>query len=151
MTGHAAHAKRSWIVHLTAQPLLTHRSRVCSTIAQITHLSAALFGRRDTPYCRRVVVRRSQRQADNFAGPPEAGVMHSQGPKDFGGGKVVQHLATDSMHHFAERDVVDVAINETCSRWIAQGLTIQAFHRFVVTSPTIAQIEIVSEARHMRK
>src|SRR5439155_14562028 len=50
----AAHPKRSGIVHLTAQPLLAFRPGTCATIAEIVHLPAALFGRRNSRHELRV-------------------------------------------------------------------------------------------------
>ena len=54
------------------------------------------------------------------------------------------------MHHFAERDVIDIAVNEARSRRSSQRFAIKMLNRFVVTSPTLAQIEIGREAADMR-
>ena len=55
------------------------------------------------------------------------------------------------MHNFAQRDVVDVAVNETRSGRAAQRLAIQTLDRLVIAGPPIAQIEIGSKARHVGK
>src|ERR1041385_3800516 len=55
------------------------------------------------------------------------------------------------MNNFAQRDVIDVAVDKARTRSISQGLAIQALYRFVVTRPAFTQIKIRSESRHVRQ
>ena len=55
------------------------------------------------------------------------------------------------MHNFAQRDVVDVAINEARARSIPQRLAIQSLHSFVVSNPTLSEIEIRCKAGSVRE
>ena len=54
------------------------------------------------------------------------------------------------MDHLAERDIVNVAVDEARPRRVPQRLAIETLDRFVIPGPTITQIEIRSEAAHVR-
>src|SRR2546425_2138594 len=45
MPGNSAHAKRSWVMHLSAQPLFALRSGVRAAVAEIVHLTPPFFRR----------------------------------------------------------------------------------------------------------
>ena len=78
-------------------------------------------------------------------------VAHAQGRVNILARKLVKHQPTHSMHNFTKRYVIDVAINEPRARLISQRLAIQPLHRFVVSTPSFPQIEIRSEASHVRQ
>ena len=55
------------------------------------------------------------------------------------------------MYNFAQGNVIDVAVNEARSRRSSQSLAIKMLDGFVVTAPTLAQIEVGSEAARVRE
>ena len=75
--------------------------------------------------------------------------MHSERRENILTHKFVKHYPANTMHDFTKRNEINITVDETRSRLIPQSLAIQALHRFVVTAPTVAQIEVGREARHM--
>ena len=61
------------------------------------------------------------------------------------------NVAPNAVHDFTERDVINVAVDEPRAWLTMQRLAIEALHRFIVSGPTLAQIEIGSKARHVRQ
>ena len=55
------------------------------------------------------------------------------------------------MHNFAQRDVVEVAVNKPRARLITQRFTVQMLHRFGVTRPALSQIKIGRKAGGVRQ
>src|SRR6476619_1048821 len=100
---------------LTAQPLLTFRPGVSATVAEVIHLPASLFCRRDA--------------RPQFRIRTKTGIAHAQWREDVSPREFVQHHSAHAMHDFTKRDVVDVAVDETRARSIAQRLAIQTFDR----------------------
>src|SRR5216683_3198806 len=135
MAGDPTHAKRSGIVYLAAQPLLTLCPDVHAGVAEIIHLASSFLSWRDARF-------------ESGIGT-KAGIAHAQRRKNILARELVKHLAADTMHDFTESNVVDIAINKARARLTAQRLAIQTLHRFIVTSPTIAQIKIRSKAGHV--
>ncbi len=137
MTRDATHAKRSRIVYLAAEPLLAFRPGIRARIAQIVHLTTSLFCRRNA--------------RSKFRVRTETRVSHAKWNENILARKFIEHLSTDAMNHFAQRDVIDVTIDEACARWSPQRLVIEAFHRFVVAVPALFQIKVRSKACRVHK
>src|SRR5207245_1413310 len=100
--GHSTHAKRSGIVHLAAQPLLTLGSGVRTAVPEIVHLAATLFSWRRARYEVRIRAK--------------PGVTHAERRENIPAREFIEHLSADAMHHFTKRDVIYVAVNEARSR-----------------------------------
>src|SRR5437660_2961768 len=137
MTRDSAHTKRSRIVDLTAQPLLAFHAGVRSSITEIIHLGAPSFSWRHAQY--------------QFGIRTKPGVAHAQRRKNTLARKLIKRLAADAMYDFAERDVVDVTVNETRAGLITQRLAIESLHRLIVSAPSLFQIEVRSKARSVRE
>src|SRR5262249_1159688 len=86
MTSDSIHAKGRWIMNLSAQPNFPCRARVVPRIAQITQLTASLFGGRDATFER---LRR-----------PKPGLAQAKRLEDVLLRKLIEHHATDAMHYF---------------------------------------------------
>src|SRR5439155_14164741 len=134
---YSAHPKRSWVVDLPPQPLLSFGSGVRASVAEIIHLTATLFRGRDSCFQPRVGTK--------------ASVTHTERRKNISARELVEHQSAHAMHDLAERYVVDVAVNEARAWLRAQRLAVQTLHRFVVSTPSFPQIEIRSEASHVRQ
>src|SRR5438105_2280810 len=98
-------------MHLASQPLLTLSSRVRAAVAEVIHLTAAFFRRRNSRTQRRTWI--------------EARVAHTQRQKNISARELIQHQSADTMHHFTQRDVVDIAVNEARSRRSSQRFAIK--------------------------
>src|ERR1700741_1028432 len=128
MSGNAVHAIRSWVVHFTAQPHVAFRTRACTTIAEITHLTAAFFRRRNPGFQRRAGMK--------------AGVAHVQWSKDVFLCELIERHSTNASNNLAERNETDVAIRKASTRRISERFFDQSLYCFVVTGPAFSQIEV---------
>src|ERR1044072_332030 len=132
MSGNSTHAKGSGIVNLPAQPLLALSAYVLRVIPEIIHLSSSLFS--------------WSNPGKQICGRLVRGVLHSQRLKNILARKLVECLTAHSMHHFAQRDEADIAVDKTTAGGITQRFAIQTLNCFVVANPSLAQVEIRSKA-----
>src|SRR5262245_33319868 len=95
-------------MNLTSQPLFTFGANIRGGVSKVTQLTATALGRRDARFKRRL---RSKRR-----------IAHSQRRKNIFPGKLIQRHSTRAPHYFTQRNVIDVAVNETRARRIAQRL-----------------------------
>src|SRR5712692_1443920 len=102
MASHAAHPKRSGIVHLAAQPLLTFCPDVRARVAEIIHLASSFLSWRNARF-------------ESGIGT-KAGIAHAQRRENISARELVKHLAADAVHDFTESNIVDIAINKTRAR-----------------------------------
>ena len=128
MTRDAAHAIGSWIVNFAAQPLVGVHFRTVRFVAEVTQLAASLLCRRDSTAPVRIRT--------------ETRVVHTQRQKNILSRKLVERQTARAMNYFAERDVVDIAVDEFGARRIAQRFTHQPLDRLVIVVPAIPQIEV---------
>src|SRR5205085_1130470 len=126
------------IMYLAAQPTLSIGARNClCSSAKVSGLRAPLLRRRDA---------RAQ-GGDRF----ETRVAQAERHVDVAARKLVERLPAHAMHDFAERDEIDVAIDEARARRIAQPLRCESLNRLVVARPLLREIEIRREARTVRQ
>ena len=97
-------------MYFTTQPNLTFRSCIRAAIAEITHLTATFFRRRNSG---------SQRRAGT-----KAGVGHAQWSKDIFLRKLIERHSTNARDNLAERDETDVAVGEASAGRIAERFLI---------------------------
>src|SRR5437660_6991881 len=137
VTCYSAYPKRRGIMDLPAQPLLSFGPGIRARVTEIIHLTATLFRRCNSRFQLRVGTK--------------ASVTHTERRKNISARELVEHQSAHAMHDFAERDVVDVAVNEARAWLRAQRLAVQTLHRFVVSTPSFPKIEIRSKASHVRQ
>src|SRR6185369_10936254 len=94
----------------------------------ITQLSASFFSRRDSGFQRYVRTK--------------AGIRHSQWSKDIFLRKLIERHTTGASNNFTQRDETKIAVSETCTWRVTQRLVDQSLNCFVVTGPTVSQIEV---------
>src|SRR5688572_12399082 len=103
MAGHTVHPERGWIMNFATEPLLGIRICVLWAVTEISPLRAPLLGRSNT--CSQCGI------------GTKARVPHSEGHEDVSARKLIQWQAADATHNLSQRDVANVAINESGTRW----------------------------------
>src|SRR5712691_6077237 len=109
MAGDPTHAKRSGIVYLAAQPLLTFCPDVRARVAEIIHLASSFLSWRNARF-------------ESGIGP-KAGIAHAQRRENISARKLVKHFVFYNDPATTESNIVDIAINKTRARLTAQRLT----------------------------
>ena len=110
-------------MHLAAKPLVARRSFIYDS-AKITSSRTPRLSRRDS--------------RTKFRARSKASLAHSKRLVDIFSGKLVKRHPAHAMNNFAERDVVDVAIDKARVGRIAQRLSSEMFHCLIISAPLFA-------------
>src|SRR5437763_1416072 len=132
----AAHSFRGRVVNFAAQDALALSSL-------LSHPSEI------TPHPAHVLSGRDARQ--QFRARTETRVAHPQRLVDVFARELVERHARGASDYFAERDEVDVAVDEAQAGRASERLIVESLQHFVVARPLLAQIEVGRVAGAVRE